>query len=181
MVLAGCSGRSDQAVPRPKAMPRIEIPQPQYRDTLISGLHLQLSKAATVASDSSAREGHEWLNITYPSLYGKPVIYLTLTQVSGDAERSRVLDNRAERMALNSGGNRSELTELESAGGFHCQMLFTPRGTVTPVQILAVGGDHVVSGTLFIDGLNNPAEADRYAPVISAVQTDMLQLLQQIR
>lgn len=173
----GCS-RREGATPRRRAFPRIEVADTVYRRLAGVEPAIEVNASAAVAADSVIGDGSRWLTLTYPQYPGAK-LYMTVTPVA-DARRLReVLDNRAERMALNSGGNTTELTELTTAGGFNAQLLVTPAGTVTPVQFLAYDSAAVVTGAFFLPG-GGVAAADSLAPVIEAVKTDMLHTLSRL-
>ncbi len=180
-ILAGCSKPSDTtvAVPRPHAFPRVDIPSAQYRtvDPDTSGLRRLVVNADTRVSIDTAHRAVEgrWLNVAYNSMPGV-VVYITVSRVDSPDEMNQLVDNRVERMALNSGGNSSELTELTSEGGFTARVLSTPRGTVTPVQFLATSPQSgvAVSGAVYIDALNTPGAADSLAPAIDALKRDVI-------
>ena len=95
---------------------------------------------------------------------------------------ARAIDNRIARMALNAGGARSELTELTSEGGYECRVMTTPAGTVTPLQFLAFrpAGGEIVSGALFIDGAAT-AQPDSFAPIVRAVERDIVHALKHLK
>lgn len=168
---AACSHRPDP-VPKPEAWPRIEAyPEAYSRD--IDGFAVNDS-AVIVPGDSVG-----WYTLGYPR-YGGARIYLTFTSVD-PSRLGGVVDNRVERMALNSGGGRSELLELRSEGGYDCRLMTTPAGTVTPLQFLACRGDgRVVSGALFVDGAST-AQPDSFSPVVVAVGRDLVYALQRLK
>lgn len=171
---AGCSraGSDAAAVPKPDAWPRLEA-YPEHYGPGVGGF--AINDSATVTPGDSAG----WYVVGYPR-YGTARLYLTFT----DADPGRlpqIIDNRTERMALNSGGARSELTELTSEGGFDCRVMLTPAGTVTPLQFLAVGrGGRVVSGALFVDGAAQ-ADPDSFAPLVAAVERDVIHSLKHLK
>lgn len=76
-------------------------------------------------------------------------------------------------MSLNSGGNRSELFELETPAGFSGKVLVTAVGTLTPVQFVAYNERWVVSGAYFV-GEDAAATPDSIAPAIQAVKRDII-------
>ena len=168
---AACSRRPDP-VPKPEAWPRIEA-YPEVYGRSINGFAINDS-AVIVPGDSAG-----WYTLGYPR-YGGARIYLTFARVD-PLRLGGVIDNRVERMALNSGGGRSELLELRSDGGYDCRLMTTPAGTVTPLQFLACRGDGcVVSGALFVDGASS-ARPDSFSPVVAAVERDMLYALQHLK
>ncbi len=61
------------------------------------------------------------------------------------------MDNRRERMELNSGGATTVITELTSAGNWHCELAETRTSLTTPVQLLATDSASVLSGAFYLD------------------------------
>lgn len=192
--ITGCSGEggriwSDDTppasytpVPRPVAYPRIDTYDTAMVATPQAPLHWLANAQAVVSipdRDQSDDGNTRWLNIDYPD-YGI-IVYCTFSNVA-PAQRQQVIDNRVERMSLNAGGNRTEIVELESDGGFHAQLLVTPQGTVNPLQFLATDGDRwVVSGTAFLRSAPRPGAEDSIAPTIQAVRGDLLRALTRLR
>lgn len=162
------------AVPRRTAYPRICIPAAIYTPFTGAPLHFETSAAATagIATPPSGHSapGSTWVDVVYPG-YGI-TIHCTFTQA--DADRiPGILDNRIERLSINTGGATSEVSELTNAGGFDCRMIVTRAESPTPVQFLA--SDHerwVVSGSAYIEAGRN-ASPDSIAPVISMLERDI--------
>ncbi len=173
---ASCSrgGEGAPAVPKPDAWPRIEI-APEAYGRSIEGFAVNDS-AIIVPGDSAG-----WYTLSYPCYGPSARVYLTLARPQRGALADAVA-NRIERMALNAGGGRSQLTELTSEGGYECRIMTTPAGTVTPVQFLAFrrNGGEIVSGALFIDGAAT-AEPDSFAPVVRAVERDIVHALKHLK
>lgn len=169
-------------VPRPAAYPRLDTYDTAMVATPLAPLHWLTNSQAVVTVPDRGRsdDGNtHWVNIDYPA-YGI-ILYCTFSNVTA-AQRQQVIDNRVERMSLNAGGNPTEIVELESDGGFHAQLLVTPRGTVNPLQFLATDGDRwVVSGTAFLRRAPRPGAEDSIAPAIQAVRTDLLRALSRVR
>lgn len=177
-MLSACSGggASPTPVPRPKAWPRVETAAPCWRPDSLMPMAMEVNAEARVEpGDSSA-----WFNITYPR-YPGAVVYVTFASAATPGELDAIIANRLERMALNAGSATSELTELTSASGLACRLLSTPRGTVTPLQFLAVdpGSRRVMTGAFFHP--DAAARPDSLAPVTAAVGADLLHMLQTLR
>lgn len=179
VVFSDCAGPSagDAAAPRPAGYPRIQL-----YDTLRRALpeaypilfYANSAATVTVPGDGDGL----WLNISY-SRYNA-VAYCTLTPVT-DAVRDEVIDNRLERMSLNTGGLQSEAFTLYSPGGFHSQLLVTPIGSVIPIQFLSTDGKGwVVSGAVCLDHAPGAAAVDSIAPVIDAVKADIIYALERL-
>ena len=167
LLLAACS--SKPPVPKPEAWPRLQ-PYPEAY-TAVDGFAVNDSARVSQPADGQ-------LSAFYPR-YGA-TLYVTFTPAADEARRQQVIDNRTERMALNTGGARSEVTELVSDGGYHCQLILTPAKTATPVQFLAVGKTQIVSGSAFLPDAA-AAPTDSLAPFIHALYADILYALKHLR
>lgn len=161
-------GRSDGeriATPRPRAYPRIEVAESDYRrgDSLPSGFAVS-SRAEAVLGGSG---DNRWLTIVYPD-YGGARLHLTFT-VSDDPDA--VSANRIERIALNAGHaslSASDTTvggEMASITFFRCD-----EPSVTPLQMIARCGTLTVSGAL--TGLDSEASPDSLGPLLDAIERD---------
>lgn len=180
LALSSCGGGGGDtvAIPRQSAYPRLNLPDSAYHQAPGVPVAFEINDAAEIVADttsaSSEKIGHgsQWFNIIYSTLGGSRV-YTTFTPVKGEAEAGKVVDNRLERMSLNSGGNRSELFELETPSGYSGKVLVTAVGTLTPVQFVAYNDSWVVSGAYFVgeDAAGNP---DSIAPAIQAVKRDVI-------
>lgn len=172
----GCGGDSGQSVPRPAAFHRIETPEASYDTLSVAGVTLLANSAtSTIVKPSDATSS--WIDIVYPSL-GNATVYCSITPVT-PATAESVIANRTERMALNSGGNRSEITEFLSPGGYDCRLMITGAGTATPVQFIASGHNRVVTGTLMLN-VSQGFRPDSIAPVVDAVGRDMITLMENL-
>ena len=178
-----CTGSSDAdtvAVPRPTAYPRIDIYPSSYTTIGVAHLAIEVNDSAVLADKEHfpARDV-SWIRINYPRYNAD--LYCTYTPITHAAPLDMVLANREERMALNSGGASSELTEWLNDAGIACRMLITKSGTVTPVQYIATdSAKFVLSGALYMHGLDKAPDTDSIAPVVRAVEADVLHLLQNL-
>lgn len=177
LMSASCSGGGEAAVPRPEGYPRIEAYPESY--TRLEGTTFEVNDSARVVERRRSADDALWVTLRYPR-YGGALFYLTFTPV-GPSTINSVLDNRAERMALNAGGGASVLTDLVSDGGYNCRVMTTPAGTVTPVQFLASSPGMVVSGALFVDGAANATSPDSLRPVVEAVERDVIHGLKHLQ
>lgn len=178
VVTLACS-KTPTATPLPTAYPRIATADSTFKALPEASLaHIEINEAATAQPDSAAPNGTEWWTVQYPSSGAR--IYLTVTPTSSAKETEDVAANRLERMQMNAGGNNSELIELTSPGGFHSRILVTPEGTSTPVQIVAVSPNRVVSGAFFAENAAT-APADSLRPVVQAAVRDFLHLAKTLK
>lgn len=178
MVFSDCSRDQSRhgAAPLPPAYPRIEL-YDTVRTAIAEAAPLifRANAAATVTTAERGDRQSRWVNIAYPRY--KAVIYCTFTPVT-DRDRDRVIDNRAERMSLNTGGRPTEIITLESPGGFHSQLLVTQAESVTPIQFLSTDGQGwVVSGAVYLENAPRAAASDSIAPVINALREDVINAL----
>lgn len=174
-LLAACSHSDHTPVPRSVAYPRVPVYDSAYVAVPSLPLHLELSANAVTQVDS-AHSGSMWINATYPAY--NATLHLTLTPVT-PATEAEVIANRTERMSLNSGVHPTEITQLTSPAGFRSQVLFTPAGSVTPVQILSVSPRWVISGALYHPQADS--SPDSIAPVLRAVRRDLIHTAKTIR
>lgn len=177
IMLAACGG-DRHAVPRPEAFPRVALYDTVYHKLDSVPALFFVNDSAVVVPDDRPTDGARWVTLSYPRY--NALMYLTFTPVT-DATVDAVVENRLERMSLNAGSSRTELTELISDGGFSCQMFTTRSGTVTPVQFLAASPALVVSGALFLQHQPTPTSPDSLAPVINAVEADIIYALRRLK
>lgn len=174
MLIAASSSCSrsggDAAVPKPDAWPRME-PYPEAYSRTLDGF--AINDSAIVTPGDSAG----WFTAAYPRYNAR--LYLTVTRVDPSA-LAHAVDNRLERMALNSGGSRSTLTELTAESGFECRLMTTLSSAPTPLQFLAVRPDGcLVSGAVVIDGAAT-SPPDSFAPSVAALERDIIHALKHL-
>lgn len=174
--LALCECSTDNAnTPRRKAYPRIDTHDSTF--TLISNcpIHFEISDIAIISLDSINNDNH-WINIYYKPY--NATIYCTFTPVDKHTIEN-VIDNRTERMALNSGDHSSELIELTNANGFKSQILITEQSKITPVQFLSTNENNwVVSGALYFNNSSNSPDSIR--PIINILKRDIIHAMKTI-
>lgn len=190
LILSACSGNapspsasdsaeiaSRAACPRPMAYPRPVIYDTVYAAAPDMPVRFEVNVQATLlapAVSGSAPAGTRWLNVGYPD-YGA-TLFCTFTPVSSDADRSKVVGNRMERMMMNLGDNYATQTEVASPDGGYSSVIISSLGqTLTPVQFVSQGRQWVISGAL---QFNTPADApirpDSVKPYIDAVTADLI-------
>lgn len=178
LMFGSCTERADrnQAVPKPEAWPRIEIPAEEYSVRSFDDTAIPFNTSANV--NRQDRDGGIWIDVTYPT-FANARLYLTLLPVTDRRELTEAIENRRERMELNTGGAVTELTELTSEGDWEGLLAVTRSSLTTPVQLLAHDGRHLLSGALYF---NFPPEtpADSVAPIVRTVRRDMLHALKHI-
>ncbi|MCH5347048.1 MAG: hypothetical protein J1E63_08050 [Muribaculaceae bacterium] len=173
MAAAACNGGGEQiATPRPTAYPRLSVAPALYHPLDAGGVALEVNDATT--DSVYQREASTWVNIVYPTYCNGSTIYLTITPATA-ATVDGIIDNRLERIALNLGDSEAEVTELETPTGWQCRLVRALSPTMTPLQFIATGHDRVVSGAYYIS-----AAGDSVAPLVNAVERDILHLLTQL-
>lgn len=179
--LCGCTGSADRgdAVPRRTAYPRITTLDSTY--AVADGMPVAFATATGAVASRGRGDGStaasQWWNIDYPT-YGA-TLYLTFTPVTG-SDADAVIDNRAERIALNAGAGTMTVSELTSASGtFGGSIYRSPSSPATPLQFMAVDTARrwVVSGALFFHNASAVSNTDSLAPVVDAVERDLIHAL----
>ncbi len=177
LAVGACSGGgNDTATPRPRAYHRIEVPAANYDTLHIDGINIVTNSSARTL-EKRPDGPSTWIDIAYPTL-GNATIYCSVTPVT-PATVAAVVDNRLERMALNSGGYKSDLMEFSTPAGYDCRILVTGAGTATPVQFLGVSDKNVVSGALMVQ-VDEGFRPDTLAPLVNCVTHDVEMLLRSL-
>lgn len=176
-VMAGCGGNSDRAVsvPRPVAYHRIVLYDSVYRAVDRVPVRFEVNSSA-IDSIVQSKSGATSLDILYPAY--KAVVYCTFSPVD-ESNRDAVIENRRERLSMNTGGFPTEITRIDSGDGFQSELLFTPAGTYTPVQFISVGSNWVISGSCAVEDATT--RSDSLRPVLEAIHADMFHTLQSLR
>ena len=160
--VAACSRPA--ATPRPRAYPRATVYPATYREVSAPPLTLTVNDSARVLPGENGG-----FDLVYPA-YGVRV-YCSLTPVSGRDEAVSVLENRTERMALNTNGAAGQMTTMPGR-----VLLVTPTAAMTPVQFLATdSATYVLSGAAV--SANPSAPVDSLRPQVEALERDILTLL----
>lgn len=173
----GCSGRRNDAVPKPHTYHRIQTPDSTYRLSSHGNLDILLNSAATF-TDSVQGNGR-WVDITYPH-FNNVRIFLTINEVDAE-EMPSLITNREERIVLDAGNSAIEITELTSAGRWGCRLFVTRNSISTPIHLMGVSPDSTqmvygVAYTQFGDGV----APDSIAPIVRTLERDMLVTLKNL-
>lgn len=178
--LTACGDRhgTSAPVPRPEAYPRIEMPDSSFTTFRTAGMEMAVNAGAE-AESTLRPDGSRWITISYPGGVNTKV-YLTLSTATSTDSTAAITANRRERMALNLSGAEGLLTTLTSEGGWDCEMVTSREALSTPVQILARKNNLILSGSLYMQ-LSPSTAPDSVAPVIDAIDRDMLTLLKSLR
>lgn len=168
LLIAGCT-RGDKertaAVPLPKAWPRTDLYDTAYVAARPgSDIHVNAGASVTTAEGG--------LTVAYPRY--RASLFISDTPARSDADAAGILANRLERIDLNIGGLRTEVSEMDADNGYSLRIFTTPSGSITPLQFIAAADRRIVSGALVMDRI--PASADSLAPTLRAVTRDIIHL-----
>lgn len=171
-VTAACGSNlnKDIPVPRRTAYHRLDIPAPAYTLRPSGGFTLQLNNS--IDSIESSRQG--WITARYPD--NMATLYITISNLSGTDARETI-DNRVERLSLNTGGEPTEVKSFTTLSGLDARLIVTPSGSPTPVQFIAT--DHktiLMSGSAMVQEATSAA-ADSIAPIIEMLERDITHML----
>lgn len=170
---------TDQATwPRPYGWPRLAEVAPDYApvaDSLAAPLSFEINSHAEASRPAGNNGGARWIDIAYRP-YGA-TLHLTLTRAAAEAEATAAIDNRLERLSLNSDPALTRRADVRSAdGAFAGIMAVTPAGSATPVQFVVSGGRGaarwVVSGAVHYPAAAS-AKADSVAPAVETLARDV--------
>lgn len=168
MMLSSCGSGADRApVPRPRAYPRVQAPEATFHraDSLPMGFAVNDRARVSLGGDDRSR----WLTVVYPA-YGGAAMHLTFT-LSDDPDA--VAANRLQRITLNAGQAHVTVSDTIVGRGTTAVALFrVDEPSVTPLQMLARRGRLTVSGAL--TGFDATASPDSLAPILDAIERDLL-------
>ncbi|MDE6384354.1 MAG: hypothetical protein K2K79_08435 [Paramuribaculum sp.] len=169
--LYGCGQKQDYTpVPLPYGYQRIEIYPAEYSDADSLPASYAVNASAQVRRLPDGPGGSVMADIDYPA-YGA-TLHLTFTPVDS-ITATEVIANRRERMALNLADNYATVSEVgpNDRTPFVSTVMMSAGRTPTPVQILSVGPDMVISGAVRF--ASEQADADSLMPVLKAITADI--------
>lgn len=177
--LVACS-KSDTAVPREHAYPRIALYDTVYRVVRVSSVSFEVNADAELDTRSTACDIH------YPRY--NATIYVGVAAVKPEnGTIAQHWANRLQRMALNLDGVPAHYGDVETQHGCVARLVIADGLTATPVQGLyadTVSGIVVSAAAFMHDGTlmqRGPAAVDSLRPVTEALTADMIRLLRTIR
>lgn len=177
LLVASCGGNDGRhnAVPLPRAYPRITVADSVFSPVPGAAMPFEASTAATVQADSAGR----WLTLRYPAYDAE--VYVTLSQAPDQDRMGAMLANRRERMSLNLNGAPASTTHITSLDGSFEAVLLEAPGTETPLQFLATDGHlRMVSGVARLSAAST-APYDSVRPVVAALRRDIIHALKTLR
>lgn len=170
-ISCGHSDRHDIPVPRHVAYHRITIPDPVYRISKAGPVSIQLNASV---NDTIITAGNSWVTAHYPGMDAS--IYITVTEIS-PATADETIDNRIERMSLNTGGHTTEVISFTTPAGIDARMTVTRTGSPTPVQFMATDHKEILVSGAGTAGLSVTAPADSISPITAMLERDIIHLL----
>ena len=120
ILLWGCTGKEQRAVPRRPAYPRVEAFRDTVKEVRAGNYLLSVNACATV---TEPREG--WLDVSYPG-YGA-VLHLTATEAPTPESLAAAVDNR-----LQCGGYSGHATSVRQCRPDELHITGSPHGSYTP-------------------------------------------------
>ncbi|MDE6402244.1 MAG: hypothetical protein K2K86_00370, partial [Muribaculaceae bacterium] len=133
-IMTACQGNGNRDVPVPRrtAYSRMQLPPDSYRHVTIGGTALELNAAAdtTGTVDDAA---NAWLTAVYPD--GTAEVYITVNHAIGN-HLDAMIDNRVERLSLNTGGAESQISSFTTPAGLDARIVVTPHATRTLIHII---------------------------------------------
>lgn len=174
VIVAACNkGNQETPVPRREAFHRIDIPAAQYTTVTMGDRELFINESI----DSVKREDVNWLTLVYPR--NLATVYITATPLAGQAV-DEVIDNRVERLSLNTGGAPTEVMPIPNPGGYDARLIVTPHSSPTPVQFIATDHRNVmISGSALVPGIAT-VTTDSLMPVVEMLERDITYMLSRL-
>lgn len=173
--MTGCSmtDRHPETVPKPDAYPRITALDSIYISSDSTALRFDANASAQLKVHSPY-----WFDISYPA-YGATV-FITITPAKSDS-LAAVIDNRRQRMMLNTGGSETAVSAPIRSGDFTSYMYKSVSIRSTPLQFLSSDGERwAVSGTVFFSNVSPDSPVDSLAPMVAQIERDIVHGLSNI-
>lgn len=174
-VFCACAQKEKEettSVPRPVAWPRLPV---ESSDSMVDVTGLPVEVRVSAKATYDVLETYPpGLTVTYPSADTK--IYYTFIPVT-DENRDAVLNARQQRINLNLNGAPARTFHSSDGSDRQSVLVVAQSGTQSPVQLLAVLPDYVVTATSFV---NDPGASIRYdsiAPLFEVLAQDMARTL----
>ena len=171
VAIAACGCRrapADVPVPRRTAYYRLQLPDTLYRPIEVDRVLLEANADATTQCADTG-----WITISYPTLNAS--IYVTVTPLT-PATAAEAVDNRVERLSLNTGGQPSQVMSFTTPAGMDARVIVTDGSVPTPVQFIVTDYRRVlVSGSAVVDDAAT-APVDSLAPVLQVLERDIVRL-----
>lgn len=177
-VFIGCGRKSSVPVPRPVAYPRIQL-----ADTVYSAVEAAEDIANMLVNSHAdivikkKEKNSIWVDVVY-GMYSGSVLHLTLQSVD-KIDLAAYMANRMQRIEMNVGGNKSQVTEIKT-NRFEGIVVKSPSSAVTPLQLLATDNKSVMVYGSFEMPESYIADREMIMPVINSVENDMIKLISEL-
>lgn len=170
---SACSGENSSAdrfdVPLPVAYPRLPVAKADSM-VLVPGLPVPVyinPECSYIILETDP----PGLTVTYPG--ANTDVFYTFINVDSDRQRERVLDGRLDRISHNLNGAPANTLHPDE----NTVLVVAQTGTQTPVQLLAVKDNTVVTATAFVHDPRATAAYDSIAPLFGILADDLARTL----
>lgn len=173
--LGACSHSDSGTAPLPRAYPRVALYDSVYSAPDSFPVYFEINSSVP---SRIPRRG--WLDVAYPR-YGA-TLHLSAVDCAADRLAAEI-ERRRERMALNLYGMTAETRHMASDdGSFETVLLVSRDPVATPLQFLSVDTlGMIVSGSVYMPGVDAASPTDSVAPVVSAIERDLVRALKTMR
>ncbi len=173
----GLIGCEEDYTPKPKAYPRVNLPEPEYLSTnkpvWACPYAFEYSRESVITVDPRYRDSTCWYNLYYPE--HRATVHLTYTALNGDLSK-HIEESR--KLAMKHIGKASKIDELliERPSDRVYGILYDFQGeTASDFQFfLTDSTEHFLRGALYF---NVSPNKDSLAPVIEYVERDIKHLV----
>lgn len=173
--VASCSHNSDKEVPVPRRMAyyRLQLPDAIYSPVNINGVNVNIN--TSVSPIATSQPG--WFTGLYPD--SMATIYITVTHTTPSLI-GQAIDNRVERLAINTGGLPTEVISQTTPCGAEARMLVTHDNCPTPVQFLITDHNRLIISGMAVTTVTDATQPDSIAPIIEMLSRDIGHLISTI-
>lgn len=177
LVVFQCSEEKENAVPKPRALPRMAV---THSDSMVqvtaTPVKVLVNPMATYIIEDSEHPG---LTVTYPKI--NTDIYFTFIDAPTEEQKKEIIALRQERINLNLNGIPAQTFHGTDSEGTEAVVVVAQSGSQTPVQMLAVSPRYIVTATAFIHDPSASLNYDSIVPVYEVVKEDLMQAIPGIK
>lgn len=172
-LVSGCADRQPATTPRPVAYPRVQLADTAFCDVQSAAKLLRIQANSQARQLTSRRNDDAvWTDIVY-DIYDSATLHLTVQSLPA-AKLPEAMKNRMQRIELNVGSARTQVTELDN-GRFEGIVVKAYGADVTPLQLLATDNKSLLVYGSFEMPAANDQEMTR--PIVNAVEKDMIRMV----
>lgn len=169
LVAAGCSDKKPHTptTPLPSAYPRLPLPDNDTMRTVSetpSPVNVNSTARATFTPGDMPA-----LTVEYPRLGA--TAYWTFIPYTGTP--AEIIARRRERISLNLNGTPARTLHSAPTSDFEAVLVTAEAGSQTPVQMLAVTPEYVITATAFLSDPRAAVAYDSIRPLIELLDRDM--------